>query len=60
MSRLHRARKALQERLSEQAEALGLYAAMAANDPAQSANDKAQQEAQPIMLAKYRRERSQA
>jgi RNA polymerase sigma-70 factor (ECF subfamily) len=57
MSRLHRARKALQERLSEQAEALGLYAAHAANHVNESS---AQQEAQPIMLAKYRRERSQA
>jgi RNA polymerase sigma-70 factor (ECF subfamily) len=55
MSRLHRARKALQERLSDQAEALGLFAAHAANQEA-----TAQQEAQPIMLAKYRRERSQA
>ena len=58
MSRLHRARKALQERLSEQAEALGLYAAHAANQAANESN--VQQEAQPIMLAKYRRERSQA
>jgi RNA polymerase sigma-70 factor, ECF subfamily len=53
MSRLHRARKALQERLTDQAEALGLNAANAA---APSADD----EAKPIMLAKYRRERSQA
>lgn len=58
MSRLHRARKALQERLSEQAEALGLNAASAAATDANS--QSAQQEAQPIMLAKYRRERSQA
>ena len=56
MSRLHRARKALQERLSEQAEALGLYAAAAAHE----ATPGTPQEAQPIMLAKYRRERSQA
>jgi RNA polymerase sigma-70 factor (ECF subfamily) len=46
MSRLHRARKALQEHLSEQAESLGLRVAEAS--PA----------AQPIPLAKYRRERS--
>ena len=59
MSRLHRARKALQERLSEQAEALGLYAAHAANQAAHQTASP-QQEAQPIMLANYRRERSQA
>ncbi|HET8933306.1 MAG TPA: sigma-70 family RNA polymerase sigma factor [Polyangiales bacterium] len=51
MSRLHRARKALQERLSEQAEALGLTAATGS---VESQNNE------PIMLAKYRRERSQA
>ena len=61
MSRLHRARKALQERLSEQAEALGLYASHAANQGViQAEASSAQQQAQPIMLAKYRRERSQA
>ena len=61
MSRLHRARKALQERLSEQAEALGLYATHAVSAAATEAKDpSAQPEAQPIMLAKYRRERSQA
>jgi RNA polymerase sigma-70 factor (ECF subfamily) len=48
MSRLHRARKALQERLSEQAESLGLKA------PPET------KEVKTIELAKYRRERSQA
>lgn len=57
MSRLHRARKALQERLSEQAEALGLLQGAAPAADAQHA--QAAQEAQPIVLAKYRRERSQ-
>ena len=53
MSRLHRARKALQERLSDQAEALGLTAATG------SAEEDSKNK-EPIMLAKYRRERSQA
>jgi RNA polymerase sigma-70 factor (ECF subfamily) len=57
MSRLHRARKALQERLSDQAEALGLLAATAA---APESDNTSQEAAKPIMLAKYRRERSQA
>ena len=56
MSRLHRARKALQERLSEQAEALGLHT----NTTAVSAETEAKEDAKPIVLAKYRRERSQA
>jgi RNA polymerase sigma-70 factor (ECF subfamily) len=53
MSRLHRARKALQERLSEQAEALGL------NVGAPGVAGGEAKDAKPIMLAKYRRERSQ-
>ena len=49
MSRLHRARKALQERLSEHAESLGVRPAPAAALPAP---------APAISLASYRRDRS--
>jgi RNA polymerase sigma-70 factor (ECF subfamily) len=51
MSRLHRARKALQERLSEQAESMGLRTPQLEDGP---------QEAKTIELARYRRERRQA
>lgn len=52
MSRLHRARKALQERLAEQAESLGLRtAAETSREP---------REAKMIALANYRRGRSQS
>jgi RNA polymerase sigma-70 factor (ECF subfamily) len=51
MSRLHRARKALQERLAEHAQHLGLRSAT------ESAREASPTE-QPISLASYRRERS--
>jgi RNA polymerase sigma-70 factor (ECF subfamily) len=56
MSRLHRARKALKERLSDQAESLGLLrpTAAAAEAPA------SEQPPKPIELANYRRERSRS
>ena len=58
MSRLHRARKALQERLREHGESLGLRAA------ASSAQEQEHAAADPgektISLASYRRERSRA
>ncbi|MET0389596.1 MAG: sigma-70 family RNA polymerase sigma factor [Polyangiales bacterium] len=57
MSRLHRARKALQERLSEQAESLGLRTGQpAAEDGSEQGHARG---AKTIALASYRRERSQ-
>jgi RNA polymerase sigma-70 factor, ECF subfamily len=52
MSRLHRARKALKERLTDQAESLGLRTEPLANAAPPVAQNK------PIELASYRRERS--
>jgi RNA polymerase sigma-70 factor (ECF subfamily) len=57
MSRLHRARKALQERLSDQAEAMGLRPAAAAHASSAGAASETSG-AKPIELANYRRERS--
>src|ERR1700755_2173588 len=62
MSRLHRARKALQERLSDHAESLGLKPALlpasAGATPALAAAGTTGGESRPISLASYRRERS--
>jgi RNA polymerase sigma-70 factor (ECF subfamily) len=61
MSRLHRARKALQERLSEQAESLGLRpAALPESTERLKRLDVENTPAKPIALANYRRGRSQA
>jgi RNA polymerase sigma-70 factor, ECF subfamily len=55
MSRLHRARKALQERLAEQAESLGLRVA-----PETNRANRQPRETKTISLANYRRGGSQA
>jgi RNA polymerase sigma-70 factor (ECF subfamily) len=56
MSRLHRARRTLQEKLAEHAQSIGL--GLAKNESGKAAEDTNADEPQPVSLASYRRERS--